>query len=106
MHTSTQHRDNPLHLEFPKSSARLMKRRVVVTGLGAISPNGIGRAAFWEATRAGTSGIGPISRFDSTSFAVRIAGEVGDFSEELYVTAKDRPHVSRVAPLAVAAVTE
>lgn len=83
-----------------------MKRRVVITGMGAVSPNGIGTEAFWNATRDGISGIGPITRFDATDFAVRVAGEVKGFRDEDYVTAKDRPHVSRVAPLAIAATGE
>src|SRR5580698_3367808 len=83
-----------------------MKRRVVITGIGAVSPNGIGVEAFWQATRHGVSGVGPITRFDTTDFAVRIAGEVKGFREEDYIAPKDRPHVSRVAPLAIAAVAE
>lgn len=83
-----------------------MKRRVVITGMGAISPNGIGVQAFASATLSGVSGIGPITRFDTSDFAVRVAGEVKNFREEDYVAPKDRPHVSRVAPLAVAAVAE
>ncbi len=83
-----------------------MKRRVVITGLGAISPNGIGVDTFAKATREGVSGIGPITRFDTSDFAVRVAGEIKNFREEDYVTPKDRPHVSRVAPLAIAAVAE
>lgn len=83
-----------------------MKRRVVITGMGVVSPNGIGTQAFWDATRRGISGIGPITRFDASDFAVRVAGEVKGFREEDYVAPKDRPHVSRVAPLALAAVGE
>jgi 3-oxoacyl-[acyl-carrier-protein] synthase II len=83
-----------------------MKRRVVITGLGAVSPNGIGTGAFWEATRNGTSGLGPITRFDTSDLAVRVAGEVKGFAEEDYVAPKDRPHVSRVTPLAIAAAGE
>jgi 3-oxoacyl-[acyl-carrier-protein] synthase II len=83
-----------------------MKRRVVITGIGAISPNGIGAEAFWKATRNGESGIGPITRFDASEFGVRVAGEIKGFREEDYVAPKDRPHVSRVAPLAIAAVQE
>jgi len=83
-----------------------MKRRVVITGMGAISPNGIGVDAFARATREGISGIGPITRFDAYDFAVRVAGEIKGFREEDYIAPKDRPHVSRVAPLAIAAVAE
>src|SRR5277367_5199967 len=83
-----------------------MKRRVVITGLGAVSPNGIGAEAFAKATREGISGIGPITRFDTSDFAVRVAGEIKDFREEDYIAPKDRPHVSRAAPLAIAAVGE
>ncbi len=84
----------------------LMSRRVVITGIGCVSPNGIGTDAFWHSTRYGISGIGPITRFDSNGFGVRIAGEIKGFDENAYVEAKDRQHVSRVAPLAIAAVQE
>ena len=83
-----------------------MKRRVVVTGIGAVSPNGIGREAFWEATRRGVSGVGRITRFDVTDQVVQVAGEIKGFDESRYVSLKERPHVSRVAPLGIAAVTE
>jgi 3-oxoacyl-[acyl-carrier-protein] synthase II len=83
-----------------------MRRRVVITGMGAVSPNGIGTGAFWEATRRGESGIGPITRFDASDLAVQVAGEVKDFREEDYVSPKDRPHVSRATPLAIAAASE
>ena len=81
-------------------------RRVVVTGIGATSPNGIGREKFWEATRAGKSGVGKITRFDASEYPVQVAGEVTDFDEAAYVSAKDRPHVSRATPMAVATVKE
>src|SRR5437764_6389616 len=83
-----------------------MKRRVVITGIGAVSPNGIGREAFWKATRSGVSGVRRISRFDPSEYAVQVAGEVVDFDESRYVNAKDRQHVSRAVPLGVAAVEE
>jgi 3-oxoacyl-[acyl-carrier-protein] synthase II len=86
--------------------APLLKRRVVITGMGVVSPNGIGTEEFWAATRAGRSGIGPITRFDASQLAVRVAGEVRGFREHDYIAPKDRPHVSRVAPLAIAAVEE
>ena len=83
-----------------------MKRRVVVTGIGAVSPNGIGREAFWQATLRGESGVRPIVRFDASDLAVRIAGQVEDFDEHAYISHKDRPHVSRAAPFAIAAAGE
>jgi 3-oxoacyl-[acyl-carrier-protein] synthase II len=83
-----------------------MARRVVVTGIGAVSPNGVGRENFWRATRNGVSGVRRISLFDPSEHAVQVAGEVVDFDEHRYVEPKDRPHVSRAAPLAVAAVEE
>src|SRR5215472_3623715 len=82
-------------------------RRVVITGIGAVSPNGIGRERFWEATRNGVSGVRRITRFDPSGYQVQIAGEVPDeFDESAYVNAKDRPHVSRAVPLAAASVAE
>jgi 3-oxoacyl-[acyl-carrier-protein] synthase II len=82
-------------------------RRVVITGIGAVSPNGIGRESFWEATRNGVSGVRRITRFDPARYQVQIAGEVPDeFDEKMYVEIKDRPHVSRAVPLAVASVAE
>jgi 3-oxoacyl-[acyl-carrier-protein] synthase II len=83
-----------------------VKRRVVVTGMGAVSPNGIGREAFWNATRRGQSGVGRITRFDASRHQVQIAGEVTDFDESAYVDTKFRQHVSRAVPLAIAAARE
>jgi 3-oxoacyl-[acyl-carrier-protein] synthase II len=83
-----------------------MKRRVVITGIGAVSPNGIGREAFWQATRLGRSGVRRITRFDPAGSQVQIAGEIADFDETAYVEPKDRPHVSRCVPLGVAAAME
>jgi 3-oxoacyl-[acyl-carrier-protein] synthase II len=83
-----------------------MRKRIVVTGIGAVSPNGLGREAFWKATRAGSSGVSKIERFDPDGYLVQIAGEVKDLDETQWVSAKDRPHVSRVVPMAAAAVHE
>ena len=68
-------------------------RRVVITGIGAVSPNGIGREHFWHATRAGTSGVGRISAFDPEDQPTRIAGEVGDFQPTAWIDPKDMRHV-------------
>ena len=81
--------------------------RVAVTGIGAVSPNGIGRENFWKASVNGESGVRRITRFDPSAFAVQVAGQVPDeFDEEKYVEVKDRPHVSRAVPLAAASVAE
>ncbi len=84
-----------------------MPRRVVITGIGCVSPNGIGREEFWRATLAGESGVRTIEKFDATPWGVTIAGQVpGNFNELDYVSAKERQHVSRVTPLAIAAAQE
>lgn len=66
-----------------------MTRRVVVTGLGIVSPVGNTVSAAWDAIIHGRSGIGPVSGFDASTFATRIAGEVRDFDPTAYVPAKD-----------------
>lgn len=65
-----------------------MKRRVVVTGMGAITPIGSGKEAFWNALKEGKSGIGPITHFDASEYATQIAGEVTDFDFEQYIGKK------------------
>src|SRR6266568_4748897 len=82
------------------------KRRVVITGMGVVSPNGIGRQAFAEAILAGRSGVRRMSRFDPSHIPVQIAGEVPDFDELAWVEKKERSRVSRLLPLALAAATE
>lgn len=64
-------------------------RRVVVTGVGAVSPLGTGNQKNWEALVGGQSGIGPITRFDAGSLPVRIAGEVRDFEPEQFIDKKE-----------------
>ncbi len=83
-----------------------MKRRVVITGMGAVSPNGVGNAAFGEGILQGRSGVRHISRFDPAEIPVQIAGEVAEFDELAWVEKRERKHVSRVLPLALAAATE
>jgi 3-oxoacyl-[acyl-carrier-protein] synthase II len=83
-----------------------MLPRVVITGMGVVSPNGIGNAAFAQAILAGKSGVKRISRFDPCCLPVKIAGEIRDFEELAWVDARERKHVSRVVPLAVAASAE
>jgi 3-oxoacyl-[acyl-carrier-protein] synthase II len=80
--------------------------RVVITGMGVVSPNGIGKEAFCRAILAGKSGVKRISRFDPSELPVHIAGEIPEFDELAWVDARERKHVSRVVPLAVAASSE
>src|SRR5579875_525946 len=82
------------------------KHRVVITGMGCVSPNGVGNEAFCRAVLAGTSGVRRISRFDAGELPVQIAGEVVGFDELAWVDAHERKHVSRVVPLTLAASTE
>ena len=83
-----------------------MLKRAVITGMGVVSPNGIGKQAFCQAILAGKSGVKKITRFDASDLPVRIAGEVQDFNELDWLDAKEMKHVSRSVPLAIAASTE
>src|SRR5712691_9373121 len=83
-----------------------MVPRVVVTGMGVVSPNGIGKEEFCSAILAGRSGVRRISRFDPTDLPVHIAGEIPDFDELQWVDPRERKHLSRVVPLAIAASSE
>ncbi len=83
-----------------------MKARAVITGIGIVSPNGVGRAAFEAAVLAGRSGVKRISRFDPSDISVQIAGEIQDFDELAWVDKRERRHISRVVPLAIAAGSE
>ncbi|HUO05102.1 MAG TPA: beta-ketoacyl-ACP synthase II [Candidatus Binataceae bacterium] len=67
----------------------MLDRRVAITGLGLVTPLGIGIEQNWEALMAGRSGIGPITRFDASTFPVRIAGEVKDFKAEDWIEKRD-----------------
>ncbi len=71
------------------SDRRVSGRRVVVTGLGLVTPLGTGLERNWEALMAGRSGLGRITRFDVTGFPVQIAGEVRDFSPEDWIDKRD-----------------
>lgn len=81
-----------------------MERRVVITGLGVVSPVGNGKEEFWNNLLAGKPGVGPITQFDATDFPVKIAGEVKDFDP--VALAGDRKtvrHMDRYTQFAIAA---
>lgn len=80
-----------------------MKRRVVVTGMGAVTPIGIGIGSFWDGLVNGRSGAGPITRFDASDFDCRIAAEVRDFEPTQYMERKEAKRMDRFAQFAVAA---
>lgn len=65
-------------------------RRVVITGVGVVAPNGIGKDAFWTACLNGTSGVGPIRTFDATAHPVKIAAEVKDFDVSPFIPPAQR----------------
>ncbi len=79
------------------------RHRVVVTGLGVISPVGIGLEPFWTNLVEGHSGIGPITHFDASQLDCRFAGEVKDFDPTRYMERKEARHMDRFAQFAVAA---
>ncbi len=80
-----------------------MTRRVVVTGVGLLTPLGIGTDSSWEAILAGKSGIGPITQFDATAFSCRIAGEVKGFDPADYIEKKEIKKMGRFIQFAIAA---
>lgn len=80
-----------------------MQRRVVITGLGVISPVGTGLENFWNALTSGVSGIKRISRFDPTGFNSQIAGEVQGFDPTSYLDKKEIRHMDRFTQYAVSA---
>jgi 3-oxoacyl-[acyl-carrier-protein] synthase II len=82
------------------------ERRVAITGIGCLSPNGNGREAFAKAVREGVSGVGRISLFDPEGLPATIAGEVKGLDPAAFVGPKDIRHVSRAVPMALAASEE
>jgi 3-oxoacyl-[acyl-carrier-protein] synthase II len=80
-----------------------LSRRVVVTGVGLLTPLAVGTEASWEAIRSGKSGIGPITQFDASAFSARIAGEVKDFDPTNYIEKKEIKKMGRFIQFAIAA---
>jgi 3-oxoacyl-[acyl-carrier-protein] synthase II len=82
------------------------RARVVVTGMGVITPVGLSVTETWESALAGKSGISPIERFDASEYPVRIAGEVKNFEPERYVPRKEVRRMARCSLFAIAAAQE
>lgn len=81
----------------------IQENRVVVTGLGVVTPIGIGKEKFWAACLAGTNGIGRITRFDPTDYTSQIAGEVQDFDPAQFIDKKEIKRMDRYTQFALAA---
>ncbi|MEW6020425.1 MAG: beta-ketoacyl synthase N-terminal-like domain-containing protein, partial [Pseudomonadota bacterium] len=80
-----------------------MSRRVVITGIGVLSPVGTGLDAFWKSLTSGVSGVGPITQFDATDYRVRIAAEVKDFEPTDWIDRKKARRMDRFSQYSVAA---
>ena len=81
-------------------------RRVVITGFGCVTPIGIGREAFWQGLENGQSGVRRIESFDVSNSSIKIAAEIPEFDWRAELNPKDRQHVPRTVPLALAASRE
>jgi len=79
-----------------------MSNRVVITGMGAVTPLGIGKDTFWDNIKNGVSGIDKIQRFDASAFTTQIAGEVLDFKPEDFIDRKEAKHMDRFTQFAMA----
>lgn len=83
-----------------------MKRRVVVTGIGAVTPVGNTATETWEAILAGKSGVGPLTRLDAEQFSAKVSAEVKDFSIEKWIEKKEARKMDRFTQFALAAAIE
>jgi len=88
------------------SRQRNARERVVITGLGAITPLGLTAKETWEGLVAGKSGVGPVTQFDASSFPCRIAGEIKGFDPNRYINFKEARRMARCSQLAIAAAQE
>jgi 3-oxoacyl-[acyl-carrier-protein] synthase II len=79
------------------------KQRVVITGMGLVTPLGSDLNTFWENLMAGKSGVGPVTRFDASEYSTRIAAEIKDFDPENYIDKKEARRMDRFVQFAVVA---
>lgn len=92
-----------VNVHYCKERKRLKKRRVVITGMGVISPIGTGREKYFQSLKEGISGVDHITRFDTEGFDTRIAAEVKDFEPSEYIDKKECRRMDRFTQFAVAA---
>jgi len=79
----------------------MKENRVVITGIGILASNGLGKDQFWQSLQAGEPGYGPISLFDTKQFSVNIAGEISDFDAKTYMGQKGLRSLDRSTKLLV-----
>lgn len=95
--------DKPHLLALAKGGEKISKRRVVVTGVGVVSPIGIGKEEFWNAILAGKCGIEYITHFDASSFPCKLAAEIKNFNPQEYFSPKSSRRMSRGTQFAIIA---
>jgi 3-oxoacyl-[acyl-carrier-protein] synthase II len=83
-----------------------MAGRIVITGAGVLSPNGLGREAYFDSLKQGRSGVGGITSFDASRLPSRVAGEIRGFDPGAWMDPKQLQHVSRVVPMIIASTDE
>jgi len=84
----------------------MSKKRVVITGLGVVSPIGTGVEKFWQSLIEGKSGVGPVTTFDASEFTSRIAGEVSDYDPLEYFNSKEVRNLAKFVQYASVASRE
>lgn len=89
-----------------KVGNEMTKKRVVITGMGAITPVGNNVADSWNAVKNGQSGVGPLTRIDADKFNAKVAAQVKDFDIEQYISKKDARKMDRFTHYAIAAAKE
>lgn len=97
---------NMLGRHHRKAGHRVESERVVVTGMGVVTPVGTGLESFWQGITSGQSAVGPVTQFDAGAFPTRIAAEIPDFDPTNYMDRKDVRRADRFVQLAVAASQE
>ena len=103
MHISVLASETPFWKTYSWENQMTKQRRVVITGIGILSPVGLTLDENWENITNGRSGIGHITQFDTTDFSCKIAGEVEGFNPDNYMAAKDAKRMDRFIQLGYAA---